>query len=102
MADNPQEIPLNEWQTETVKQPTYVMNASGQVELGEREVKRRFIHVPLVPHKICEQDDHFFALVDGGKRQQGMILVKCRHCAVGKQLVPGRHKLVDGKLLPFR
>lgn len=102
MSDTTQpEVTLNEWQTETVKQPTYVMNEQGQVDVGEREVKRRYVHVPLIPHKICE-GEHHLDLVDGGKRQEGMVLVKCRRCAVGKQLVPGQHRLVEGRLEPFK
>jgi hypothetical protein len=102
MASNEQtDIPLNEWQTETVKQPTQVLNEQGEVEIAEREVKRRYVHVPLIPHKICEAEHHF-DLVDNGRRQHGMVLVKCQRCAVGKQLVPGQHGLVDGRLEPFK
>lgn len=102
MDEHTQEIPLNEWQIETITQPALVMNEQGKVEMGERQVKRRFIHVPLIPHRVCAPDNHQYQFVDGGKRQNGMVLVKCRNCSVGKQFVPGVHRLQDGKLLPFR
>ena len=47
------EVFLNGRQTETVRQPTYVMQESGQVEVGEREVKRHAKCVLLDPYKTC-------------------------------------------------
>lgn len=101
MADTPNDLKLNEWQTDEKRLPTLTLDEQGNPSIGERVVKQRYTYVPLIPHRICEAEDHRYTFVDGGRRQQGQVLVKCRHCPVGKIFVPGYHKLDDGRLLLF-
>lgn len=103
MADQQPDSPkLNEWQTEEKAVPTIVMGEDGEPQMGERVVKQRYMHVPLIPHTICSAGQHYFAFIDGGRRQDGRALVKCRRCPLGKQFLPHKHRLKDGRLIEYR
>lgn len=100
--DKQGDLPLDEWQTETRKIPTYQLNEKGELVIGEREVTERFKYTRPIPHKFCSEGSHFYEFVDGGRRQDGRVLVKCKRCSLGRVFIPGRHRLENGKLLPWR
>jgi hypothetical protein len=63
MADQQPYVPLNEWQTEEKRLPTITLDPRGNPRVGERVVKQRYIHVPLIPHQISPSGEHTFAFV---------------------------------------
>ncbi len=75
----PDNFNLGEWQTKKKTISTMTLDERGNPAVSDRVVKQRYQYVPLIPHTICAS---FNALIDGGARQNGQVLVKCRHCPV--------------------
>ena len=92
-----------DWQEEEIKLPTLTFNSEAErLEMTERTVKQRYKHVPVTELKLCSRDNHYFELYDGGRRQNGRVLVECRKCPIGKQLQVGLDMLEDGRITSSR
>ena len=103
MANEPT---LNEWLTETrevdVAVPQASFNEKGEltgVEMvpTKREVSERVLYTKPVPQAVCDHTGHDFALLPN--RVAGRLLVKCRRCPNGRQFIPGRDRIEDGKVI---
>lgn len=97
--DRPDRVKLNTWQDETVEVPAATLDKDEKVTATTRQETRRYALATLTPHNVCVPAEHSFAFVDGGRRQDGRVLVKCRKCPFDRQLIVGVHTLRDGKLI---
>lgn len=61
------------------------------------KVTQRVAYAPLVPYVSCTT--HYFIFKNNGQRENGHMLIQCKHCPLGKIFVPGKHELQDGKLI---
>lgn len=95
------DVPLDQWQTETKRIPTYQLNEEGKLVVGERVAKQRYMLTTPVPHAFCAAGEHHYSFVDHGRRQHGRVLVKCDHCGLGRVFIPGIHHLEGGQLTAF-
>jgi hypothetical protein len=96
------DVQSSEWQEETVEVPTLDFDPKTEKLVpGTRQETQRFKHVPLIPQNICAADDHYFELVDGGRRQNGQVLAKCRKCPIGVKVRVGSDKIENGRVVPL-
>lgn len=88
-----------EWIEEEIEIPGAIPNLPpgfSREDIEIPKVKQKVAYAPLTPY-LC--NEHFFIFKNNGKRENGHILLQCTHCPLGKIFVPGKHELVDGKLI---
>lgn len=96
-----EEKQLDTWFEETKEIPVKVFDEYGNEHITTREVKEKVLYTQLKPQSMCSKNDHDFELVEGGKRINGRVLVKCKNCTIGSQIIVGVTTLENGKIVPY-